>query len=200
MANMALAMFLGILFIYLVLASLYESFVTPFTIMAVLPLAASGAFFALFITGKFMDIYSIIGCILLFGIATKNSILLVDYAKQLTERGVPQAEALVEAGRARLRPILMTSLALIAGMLPVAIGFNEVSKQRTGMGVAVIGGMISSTLLALLVIPAAYTYIERFRVWSRRMGNKLIGREEETASPVKPQAAPSFASQLRDAE
>lgn len=166
--NMAIASGLGILFIYLVLVSLYEGFVTPFTIMLVLPLAICGAFYALFITGASLDIFSMIGCIMLLGIATKNSILLVDYAKQQEALGKDRVTAILESGRTRLRPILMTSVALIAGMLPVAIGLNEASKQRTSMGIAIIGGLISSTLLTLVVIPAAYSYIERFREWSSK--------------------------------
>lgn len=173
--NMAIAAGLGILFIYLVLASLYESFVTPFTIMLVLPLAACGAFFALFITQKSLDIFSMIGCIMLLGIATKNSILLVDYTHHLVKEGYSHADAVIKAGRVRLRPILMTTFALIAGMIPIAIGLNEASRQRTSMGVAIIGGLISSTLLTLVVVPAAYSYIERFRVWSSAKLGKFFG-------------------------
>jgi len=163
--NMAIAMGLGILFIYLVLSSLYESFVLPFTIMLVLPLALCGAFYALFITQQSLDLFSMIGCVMLLGVATKNSILLVDYTLQLRQAGIPEVEAIIKAGRTRLRPILMTSFALIAGMLPVAIGLNEASKQRTSMGVAIIGGLISSTLLTLVIIPAAYGYVDRFDQW-----------------------------------
>ncbi|MGE8722804.1 efflux RND transporter permease subunit [Leptospira terpstrae] len=159
--NMAIALGLGVVFIYLVLASLYESFIIPISILVVIPLAMTGAFFGLFLTGKSMDIFANIGMILLFGLATKNSILLVDFAKDLQNTGVDTRTALIEAGRARLRPILMTSIALIAGMLPVAIGLNEASKQRTSMGVTVIGGLISSTILTLYVIPAVYQYITR---------------------------------------
>ncbi len=164
--NMMIAAGLGILFIFLVLASLYESFVTPLTIMLVLPLAACGAFIGLFVGHKSLDIFSMIGCIMLLGIATKNSILLVDYTHQLVEKGYDYSSAIIKAGRTRLRPILMTTFALIAGMIPIAMGLNEASRQRTSMGVAIIGGLISSTLLTLLVVPAAYSYIERFRLWS----------------------------------
>ena len=175
--NMILAAILGIFFIYLVLVSLYESFITPFTIMLVLPLAASGAFVALYVSGQSLDIFSMIGCIMLLGIATKNSILLVDYINQaVQERGLALADAVMEAGKTRLRPILMTSFALIAGMLPVAIGLNEASKQRTSMGIAIIGGLISSTLLTLVVVPAAYSYVERFRVWARGQAQWLTGQ------------------------
>lgn len=165
--SMLVAMGLGVLFIFLVLASLYESFVTPLTIMLALPLAIVGSFVALFITGESLNIFSMIGTIMLLGVATKNSILLVDYANQRIAEGKDRATAIIEAGRTRLRPILMTTMALIAGTIPIAIGLNEASRQRTSMGVAIIGGLISSTLLTLVVVPAAYSYIDRFRVWSR---------------------------------
>jgi HAE1 family hydrophobic/amphiphilic exporter-1 len=183
-SNMVTAIGFGILFIYLVLASLYESFIIPFTIMLVFPLAACGAFFALALTQHSLDIFSMIGCVLLFGIATKNSILLVDYTQQLIAQGLSRHEAIVKAGRTRLRPILMTTIALIAGTLPVAIGLNEASRQRTSMGVAVIGGLISSTVLTLVVVPAAYSYIERFREWSIRLIKKLI--QSKNYQPVHP--------------
>lgn len=173
-ANMGLAALLAILFIYLVLAALYESFIIPFSIMVVLPLAICGAFFALFITQKTLDIFSIIGCIMLLGIATKNSIILVDYANKLVRDGMEMKEAILEACRQRVRPILMTSMTLIAGMLPVAYGLNEVSRQRMSMGIAVIGGVVSSTLLTLVVVPAVYSYFERFRVWSLGKVMKMV--------------------------
>ena len=176
--NIKTAMGLGVLFIYLVLASLYESFVIPFTIMLVLPLALCGAFFALLITQSSLDIFSMIGCIMLLGVATKNSILLVDYANQQLAKGKDRYAAIMEAGRTRLRPILMTSFALIAGTLPIAIGFNEASKQRTSMGIAIIGGLISSTFLTLLVVPAAYGYIDRFDVWTKSKFKKVTGTHE----------------------
>jgi HAE1 family hydrophobic/amphiphilic exporter-1 len=172
---MIMAAILGIMFIYFILASLYESFITPFTIMLVLPLAMCGAFYALAMFNASLDLFSMIGCIMLLGVATKNSILLVDYANQQAhEKGMSLDEAILAAGKARLRPILMTSFALIAGMIPLAIGLNEASKQRTSMGIAVIGGLISSTLLTLVVIPASYSYIERFRVWSGNLMKRIF--------------------------
>jgi HAE1 family hydrophobic/amphiphilic exporter-1 len=171
--NMLVALILAVLFIYLVLASLYESFITPLTIMLVLPLAVCGAFYALAIAQSSFDIFSIIGCILLLGIATKNSILLVDYTSQLLKEGMDLPSAIVKAGRTRLRPILMTSIALIAGMLPVAIGLNEASRQRTSMGISIIGGLISSTFLSLIIVPASYAYMERLRAWIGRVFNKV---------------------------
>ena len=175
MTNMAIALGLGILFIYLVLASLYESFVTPFAILLALPLAISGAFAGLLIFNKTIDIFSIIGFILLMGVVAKNSILLVDYTTQLIKEGLDMNAALIKAGRTRLRPILMTSLALIAGTLPIAIGMTALGSQRQSMGVAIIGGVLSSTLLTLIVVPAAFGYIERFRIWSQSKANKLRG-------------------------
>lgn len=184
-SSMITAMFLGLIFIYLVLSSLYESFFTPFTIMLVIPLAACGAFFALFIGGKSLDLYSMIGCIMLMGLATKNSIILVDYINHLLQQGMPRLEAIVEAGRVRLRPILMTSFALIAGMAPVAYGLNEVSNQRTSLGVAVIGGVISSTLLTLIVIPAVFTYMESVRAFLLKFGRKLVTQDQDHANNGK---------------
>lgn len=165
MINMSIAAALGVLFIYLVLSSLYESFITPFSIMLALPLAICGAFVALLVTGESINLFSIIACIMLLGIATKNSILLVDYTLQLEAKGVARKDAIIQAGKRRLRPILMTSMALLAGALPLAIGLNEASAQRTGMGIAMIGGVISSTVLTLIVVPAAYSYVERFKTW-----------------------------------
>lgn len=172
--NMAMAMGLGILFIYFVLASLYESFITPFTIMLALPLAICGSFFTLALTRESLNIFSWIGIIMLLGVSTKNSILLIDYTNQLIREGKTRAQALALAGRTRLRPIMMTTIALIAGTIPLAIGLNEASKQRTSMGIAIIGGLISSTLLTLVIVPAAFIYIDRFREWSLQLMKRLF--------------------------
>ena len=164
-SSMLLAALMGIIFVYLILASLYESFIIPFTIMLVLPLALCGAFVALFITGMSLDLFSMIGCIMLMGVATKNSIILVDYTHQLMDGGMERSKAIVTAGKTRLRPILMTSFALLAGMSPIAFGLSELSSMRQAMGIAVMGGVISSTVLSLVVVPAAFTYIDNFRLW-----------------------------------
>lgn len=175
MANMMMAMFLGVVFIYLVLASLYESFITPITILLALPLAISGALGSLFITGKTIDIFSLIGMVMLLGVVAKNSILLVDYSKKLiSEEGFEMNQALIKACKTRLRPILMTSFALIAGTLPIAIGLTELGAQRQSMGVSIIGGVISSTLLTLVVVPAAFGYIENFGTAIRKRLKKLV--------------------------
>lgn len=185
MTNILVSLGLGAMFIFLVLASLFGSFFTPFTIMLVIPLAASGAFIALAITRSSFDLFSMIGCVMLMGLATKNSILLIDYTvkkqKLAPEGSDPTATriaALIEAGETRLRPILMTSLALIAGMIPVAIGLNEASKSRTSLGIVVIGGTISSTLLTLVVIPASHIYIDRFQNWFLTKYRKFFGHDE----------------------
>jgi len=179
-SSTVLALGFAILFIYLILASLYESFITPITIMIALPLALSGAFLGLYIMNEKISIFAILGLFMLIGVAGKNGILLVDYALQMMrEKGMGRNEALIEAGKTRLRPILMTSFALIAGTLPIAIGLSEASKARTGMGVAIIGGMISSTLLTLIVLPAVFTYIDRFKNWVRKIGSRFISKRKE---------------------
>lgn len=181
MTNMLIAVGLGVLLIYLVLASLYESFITPFTILLALPLAISGAFGGLLIFDKSIDIFSIIGLILLMGVVAKNSILLVDYTHHLLKEGYKLNDALVKACRTRLRPILMTSVALIAGMLPIAIGLSALGSQRQSMGIAIIGGVLSSTLLTLVVVPAAFGYIDSFRIWSSNKVKKFRGEQDENA-------------------
>jgi multidrug efflux pump subunit AcrB len=177
MANMMIALGLGVLLIYLVLSSLYESFVTPFTILLALPLAISGAFIGLLIFGKSIDIFSIIGLILLMGVVAKNSILLVDYTQHLLREGMNLNDALIKACTVRLRPILMTSLALIASTMPIAVGVTELGTQRQSMGVAIIGGVLSSTVLTLVVVPAAFGYIDKFRVWSGTKIQKFRGAQ-----------------------
>ncbi len=161
--NIMVAFLLSIIFIYLVLSSLYESFITPFTILLALPPALSGAILALFITGKMMDMYSMIGIIMLLGLVTKNSILMVDFALHGVREGLSRKDAIMQAGVVRLRPILMTTFAMLAGTLPVAIGTGEAAKYRTGMGVAIMGGLIVSTMITLVVVPAVFEYIDIFR-------------------------------------
>ncbi|MNS66966.1 Efflux pump membrane transporter BepG [compost metagenome] len=174
-----LALGFAVLFIYLILASLYESFITPITIMVALPLALCGAFFALFVMNQIMTLFAVFGFFMLIGVAGKNGILLVDYTNQKMAEGMSRAEALVVAGKTRLRPILMTSFALIAGTLPVAIGLNPASKSRTAMGVAIIGGMISSTILTLIVVPAVFTYVDRFRIWANKIGARFTTTKKD---------------------
>lgn len=173
-SSMNKALLLSIVFIYLILTSLYESFVVPFTILLALPLAFCGAFYALFLTGESVNIFTMLGIFMLVSVSGKNSILLIDFTNRLIDEGKSRSEALIIAGRMRLRPILMTSIALIVGTLPVAIGFSETAAMRTSMGVAIIGGLISSTLLTLVVVPAVFSYIDRFRIWVKLSLKKLV--------------------------
>jgi HAE1 family hydrophobic/amphiphilic exporter-1 len=178
--SISMAGLLALIFIFLVLASLYESIVTPLTIMFVIPFAIFGGFFGLFVMQSTLDLFSMIGCIMLMGLATKNSIILVDYINQKLNEGVELKEAIVSGSKTRLRPILMTSLALVMGMLPVAIGLNEASSQRKSLGIAVVGGVIVSTFLTLILIPAVFSYIERGRRWMiKNVGSKMITGDKE---------------------
>lgn len=166
---------LALVIVFMVLAAQFESVIHPFTVMLSLPLAFLGAFGLLWavglvfpdVGGMNINLFSQIGLVLLIGLVTKNSILLVEFANQRVARGVPAKEAMIEAGRIRLRPILMTSLATIAGILPIAIGFGGSAEGRRPLGVAAVGGMITSTLLTLIVIPVVYSLMSdlaaRFR-------------------------------------
>jgi HAE1 family hydrophobic/amphiphilic exporter-1 len=155
----------AVLLMYLILVIQFGSFLDPVAILISLPLSLIGVVLALIITGDTLNIMSLIGVILLMGIVAKNAILLIDFAKWSHEKGLPLREALIEAGRIRLRPIMMTTIALIAGMIPVALGRGEGADFRAPLGRAVIGGVITSTLLTLLVIPTVYEIVHNFRDW-----------------------------------
>lgn len=174
-ASIMTAMGLAMIFMYLILASLYESFRQPFMIMTILPLALCGGFYALFITQASLDLFSMIGCVMLIGVAAKNSILLVDCINEQKRHGLGMVDAILQAGKLRIRPIIMTSVVLILGMLPVAIGLNEASQQRSSMGIIVTGGLISSTLLSLIVVPALYIGLDKFKartkIWLKLLAN-----------------------------
>ena len=158
------ALGLAILLMYLILVVQFGSFLDPLAIMLSLPLSLIGVVLALLITSDTLNIMSMIGVILLMGIVAKNAILLVDFAKWTREKKqVTLREALIEAGRVRLRPILMTTFALIAGMIPVALGLGEGADFRAPLGRAVIGGVITSTLLTLIVIPTFYEILDEWR-------------------------------------
>lgn len=172
MQYLLFALVSSIVIVYLVLAAQFESFLHPFTIMLTLPLAIVGVLVALFVTGKTLNIFSFIGIIMLVGIVTRNAILLVDYANQLRSQGVDRVEAMLQAGPVRLRPILMTAVAAIVGITPVALGMSEGGEARAPMGVAVIGGLLSSTFLTLLVIPAVYLTLEDVLAWLGGLGRR----------------------------
>lgn len=176
----------AILLMYLILVMQFGSFMDPIAILMSLPLSLIGVVLALLITGDTLNIMSMIGVILLFGIVAKNAILLIDFAKWAREKdGLPLREALIEAGAIRLRPILMTTCALIAGMMPIALGLGEGADFRAPLGRAVIGGVITSTVLTLIVIPTFYEILDEWRQWiSRRFGVRVAQKTgEHRASP-----------------
>lgn len=172
------ALALAVIFIYMILASQFASFFQPIAIMTSLPLTLAGVFAALLLFGSTLNMFSIIGFIMLMGLVTKNAILLVDFANQARQGDVDgtygreplsREAALVEAARVRLRPILMTTLAMIFGMVPLAFSLGEGAEQRAPMGQTVIGGIITSSILTLVVVPVIYTYLDDFAAWLRRL-------------------------------
>ncbi|MDA8124264.1 MAG: efflux RND transporter permease subunit [Deltaproteobacteria bacterium] len=175
---MAESLILAVLFVYFILAAQFESFLEPLAIMFSLPLSIVGMAGMLFLTGDTINIMSLIGLIMLMGLVTKNAILLVDYAKILRARGMERREAVIAAGRTRLRPIVMTTLAMIFGMLPLALAIGAGAEMRAPMARAVVGGLLTSTLLTLLVVPVMYTYMEDLGNWLvKKMG---VGRLKES--------------------
>ena len=167
---------LAVILIFLILASQFESFTQPFAIMLSLPLSLVGVLLALLLTNDTMNMMSMIGVIMLMGLVTKNAILLVDNANARRAEGLDRFAALVEAGAVRLRPIIMTTLAMIFGMLPIAFALGEGGGFRAPMARAVIGGLITSTMLTLVVVPVAYTYFDDIGGWFKR---RLTSPERE---------------------
>ncbi len=185
------ALGIAVLLMYLILVVQFGSFIDPIAILMSLPLSLIGVMLALDISGQTINLMSLIGVILLMGIVAKNAILLIDFAKWAREeKGMPLREALIEAGAIRLRPILMTTFALIAGMIPVALGRGEGAQFRAPLGVAVIGGVITSTFLTLLVIPTGYEILDEWRhAFMRRMGRKPKQMTAEHAVPATAQVS-----------
>jgi HAE1 family hydrophobic/amphiphilic exporter-1 len=177
------ALGVAILLMYFVLVVQFGSFLDPLSILLSLPLSLIGVMLGLLVTQNTLNLMSMIGVILLFGIVAKNAILLIDFAKWSEEAGMDRREALIEAGRVRLRPILMTTFALIAGMIPVALGVGEGADFRAPLGIAVIGGVITSTLLTLLVIPTVYEILADWRDW---LGARFGRRKPETGGSTEP--------------
>jgi len=159
------ALGMAVIFIYLILASQFGSFLQPLAIMSSLPLSLCGVLLALLVSGTTLNIFSIVGFIMLMGLVTKNGILLVDFANRAARDGKNLRDSILEAGQVRLRPILMTTFAMIFGMLPMAIGFGDSGEMQAPMGRAVIGGVIASTLLTLIVVPVLLVYIHRLTEW-----------------------------------
>jgi len=158
--NIFMALILSIIFIYLLLASQFESFIDPLAIMLSLPLAIVGALITLYVWNATLNIMSMIGVVMLMGLVTKNAILLIDFTKQLRKEGLSKVEALLKAGPIRLRPILMTTFATIFGMLPIALALGAGTEFKSPMARAVIGGLISSTMLTLVVVPVVYSILD----------------------------------------
>ena len=185
------ALVLAIVFIYMILASQFKSFVQPLALMTALPLTLIGVVLALMFFGSALSMFSVIGIVMLMGLVTKNAILLVDFAIRARQdsvapdgsrvAGLSRDEALLMAARVRLRPILMTTLAMVFGMLPLAFALTEGSEMRAPMGQAVIGGVITSSLLTLVVVPVAYGYMDDLAQWTLR----LLGVKSHDAQAPK---------------
>ena len=172
------ALGLAIVFIYMLLGSQFNSFLYPVAIMASLPLSLIGVFFALFLFGSSLNMFSIIGIIMLMGLVCKNAILLIDFIKESLSNGLSRTESIMLAGQTRLRPILMTTAAMVMGMVPLALGIGEGSEQQAPMAHAIIGGVITSTLLTLIVVPVIYTYLDDgkqrfFRLFAKKKTKTL---------------------------
>lgn len=176
-SSLNLALALSVAFVYMILASQFGSFIHPFTIMLALPFSVVGALVALLAARFSLDMLAMIGIILLMGLVAKNSILLVEFTNQLRRRGLGVREAILEAGPIRLRPILMTTLAMIFGMMPVAVGFGAGAELRQPMGISVIGGLMTSTLLTLVAVPVAYSLIDDAGRW-------IVGRFRRKPLPM----------------
>jgi hydrophobic/amphiphilic exporter-1 (mainly G- bacteria), HAE1 family len=189
-SSIFVALGVAVLLMYLILVVQFGSFLDPLAILISLPLSLIGVVLALIVTRDTLNLMSLIGVILLMGIVAKNAILLIDFAKWAhTDRGLDRRAALIEAGRIRLRPILMTTLALIAGMIPVAMGIGEGADFRAPLGRAVIGGVITSTVLTLIVIPTVYEILDE---WRERLFARFGRRSAVIAPPIVP--PPSLAT------
>ena len=182
--NFVIAIVLAVIFIYMVLASQFNSFVHPLTIMTSLPLSLPAGLLALMAFGMTLNVYSAIGLMMLFGIVKKNSILQVDYTNTLRAQGMERHEAIIAANHVRLRPILMTTIAIVAGMLPIAFGRGAGAGSRASMAVTIIGGQVLCLLLTLLVTPVVYSYFDDLREWSPAASvRRLFGRTPKTPTP-----------------
>jgi hydrophobic/amphiphilic exporter-1 (mainly G- bacteria), HAE1 family len=170
------ALALSIVLMYMLMVALYESLIYPFAVIICLPVALVGAFFGLMAAGDTINIFSMIGMIMLVGLVAKNAILLVDYTNTLRSRGMSRRDALLEAGPTRLRPILMTTMTLVFAMIPLALKLGSGAESRSPMAVVVLGGMITSTLLTLVLVPCAYTYLDDLQTFLTRRGKRVFAR------------------------
>lgn len=179
--SLLLVMAAALIFVYLVMVALYNSYLYPFVVLFSIPVAVIGALFALAISGKALSIFSMIGLIMLIGLVAKNAILIVDFTNQLKEKGLPIHDALIEAGKERLRPILMTTLAMIFGMLPIALAGGASAESKNGLAWVIIGGLTSSLLLTLVLVPAVYATLEKYKM---KFGTKISTITRHTQHPT----------------
>jgi multidrug efflux pump subunit AcrB len=182
-----LALGAAVIFIYIVLASQFGSFLQPLAIMVSLPLALIGVMLALLFTHSTLNLFSMIGLVMLMGLVTKNAILLVDFANQARKTGLSTAQALLQAGMVRMRPIIMTTAAMVFGMLPLALALDEGGEIQAPMGRAIIGGVITSTLLTLIVVPVVYSYLDQLAAWAKRR----FGHAAPAAGGAMPEHMPA---------
>jgi HAE1 family hydrophobic/amphiphilic exporter-1 len=186
MTSFVMAILMGVILLYIILAAQFESLIHPLSIMMALPLAVIGALGALFLAGEDMSIFAMIGMIMLLGLVAKNGILLVEFTNQLREEGLSAQAALLEAGPVRLRPILMTTVAMIAGMVPVALARGDGAETRVPMAVAIIGGLITSTFLTLGIVPVVYSVLDGMRARAGALWNR--GKKAARMPAVEPSA------------
>ena len=184
MASFGKAMILGLMLVLTVLILLFRSVIQPFTILASLPLAIGGVAAALILTGSALSMPVLIGILMLMGIVTKNAILLVDFAIEMRAHGMDRLKSVIEAGHKRAQPIVMTSIAMSAGMLPSALGVGEGGSFRAPMATAVIGGIIVSTVLSLIVVPSFYLIMDDVSYWLSKLFSRVLGPKE--ADPDAP--------------
>ena len=190
-AGFAQAMGAGIMMVYAVLVLLFSSFVQPITILFSLPLSIGGAIVALALTGNPISLPVVIGILMLMGIVTKNAIMLVDFAVEEIRSGVPRHDAIVDAGRKRARPIVMTTIAMVGGMLPSALALESGGEFRAPMAIAVIGGLISSTVLSLVFVPAVFVLMDDVAALAWRLFGRFVGPTDETRGEGASEHLPS---------
>jgi outer membrane protein TolC len=176
--SILLALIAAIIFVYLIMAALYDSFLYPFVVLFSIPVAVVGALLALALTMKTLNIFSFFGIVIMVGLVSKNAILLVDRTNQLRKEGMELMEALVQAGQHRLRPILMTTLTMVFGMMPIALATGAASEWKSGLAVGLIGGLTSSMFLTLLLIPTVYVELERLKIFMMANARKWFGRKQ----------------------
>ena len=189
-ADLGLAMLAAIIFTYLIMVALYDSFIYPFIVLFSIPLAMIGALLALALSMKALSIFSVLGIIMLVGLVGKNAILLVDRTNSVRSQGLNVYDALIDAGKMRLRPILMTTLTMIFGMLPIALSASAGGEWKSGLAWAIIGGLTSSLVLTLIIVPVVYLKVEELRISIPAFVKKLIRRKQtSTESVLEPEVA-----------